>query len=666
MNPLSAPRLLLLIGVAFPPLLQALIALPARANPWQPDPVTPVRPQWELAPTSAPEQQPATALVWSAADDDSVATAGERRLTWLAVDPGDTDPATAFSRALARIGPGSTQPMPVQAGEGDHAPKTAAEALALARSLPPPASSYLPLLRIGLAVPTANQLESEGIQVSYGQIASPPGGQSIGTGNQNYYVRLDVGLTQRLQLSGFYSVADDPLFARIPSKPIQPANKWQVFGGAAQWNLAKGERWSSAITASLEQFQVGSGGSDSSKRTAGKVSSNIFNDTNQRVQTNNVVGSIGFPLSWQVSRTLQLTFTPGASFLPSSQGAGQGGAGTFYGSSFTLATGLSWRPAPQLTLFASGLLPLGPGNNSFDRNLSFSRVPIYTAGLNYAINPRISLEGAITNGFGASPATALLALPSQEQLLYTGRFVYSLQEEDSPPIAMGRRLRSLASGGVTVNTALVPPAGSVQLWGNADSLGNLFGFAGYSASNNFQLQLISGGVFNGIDPVTPLSTLFASDNGPNYRYGGKAMVFSQQRGSLFTGGGRITVGRNQDPNSFQGYTFAELMGTWEATPWLALTSNPKVAWNGSSTPYGIGLSANVQLGRWFQFIPEVNLVASEKTKSSGSNYTAALRWLPSDFTFLDLYVSNAAGLLDIGQLLGNSQVRVGGRLTLLF
>jgi hypothetical protein len=312
------------------------------------------------------------------------------------------------------------------------------------------------------------------------------------------------------------------------------------------------------------------------------------------------------------------------------------------------------------------LLPLGPGTNSFDRNLSFSRVPIYTAGINYAINPRISLEGAVTNGFSASPATALLALPSQEQLLYTGQFVYSIQAEDSPPIALSRRQRSLATGGVTVNTSLVPPEGSVQISGNTDNLGNLFGFVGYSASNDFQLQIWSGGLFNGIDPVTSLSNLFASDNGLNQRFGGKAVLFSQLRGAPFSGGGRITVGRNEDPDSVQGYLFFETMATWEVTPWLALSSNPKLAWNGTSTPYGLGLSANIQLGRWFQFIPELNLVASEKTNSSGTNATAALRWIPSDSAMVDVYLSNAAGLLDVGQLLGNSQVRVGGRLTLLF
>ncbi len=664
--------------------MSALIASVAQAQPIQTEATTPSRPLWELVtpsapvePTAAPDPdstpmlQPARPLVWTSADEGPASSSSGRQLEWVAVEPGDTDPLTPFSYALATIASDSTTRLAVETIEPDNTPKTAEEALAFARSLPPPAASYLPLLRLGLAVPTANQLESEGLQIAYGLITPAAGGgiDLPGTGNQNYYVRGDMGLTQRLQISGFYSVADDPLFAPISNKPIRPANRWEVFGAASQWQLSKGEHWAMAITASLEQFTVGSGGSDFGRGTnafRSSVSSNIFNDSNKRVETDNIVGSIGLPISWQVSRTLQLSFTPGASFLPASQGAGQGGAGTFFGSSITLAAGLSWRPSPQLNLFASGLVPFGPGTNSFDRNLDFYRVPIYTAGLNYALNPRISLEGAITNGFGGSPATALLALPSQEQLLYTGRFVYSIQAEDSPPIALSRRQRSLAIGGVTVNTAVLPPEGSVQISANADNLGNLFGFVGYSASNDFQLQLWGGGVFNGIDPVTPLSDQFASDDGLNQRFGGKAVLFSQLRGAPFSGGGRITVGRNEDPASLQGYLFFETMGTWEVTPWLALNSNPKVAWNGTSTAYGLGLSANVQLGRWFQFIPELNLVADEDSDSAGTNGTAALRWIPSDSAMVDVYVSNAAGLLDIGQLLGNSQVRVGGRLTLLF
>ena len=96
---------------------------------------------------------------------------------------------------------------------------------------------------------------------------------------------------------------------------------------------------------------------------------------------------------------------------------------------------------------------------------------------------------------------------------------------------------------------------------------------------------------------------------------------------------------------------------------MAFNLNPKLAWSGVSIPWGVGLGANIQLGRHFQLIPELNVVGSELNATNG---TLALRWLATSSTNLEVYVSNAAGLLDIGQLLDNSNVRVGGRLLFTF
>ncbi|MEI6829408.1 MAG: hypothetical protein WCK64_06080, partial [Synechococcaceae cyanobacterium ELA445] len=550
-----------------------------------------------------------------------------------------------------------------------------AEAEALLGNLPPTPADYLPLLRIGQAVPTANQLPEGSWQFSFGQLAPfGGGGQAGGSGNQNYYARFDSGVTDRLQFSAFFSNADDPLFATISGRqqPFnespQPSNYWTGWGGALQWKLASSKTWAIGLSGSLEQFQVGSGGCNnfSCQNTPKETtySPNIFNNSGYRVYTANLVGSLALPITWKATRQLEFTFTPGATFLPSTQGSGNGGAGTFYGSSVTLAAGASWRILPKLTLFGSGLVPLGPGTNSFNSSLTYSRVPILSAGLNYAINPRIALEGALTNGWGASPATAFLALPSDNKLGFNTRFIFNPGAADSPAVTMSRRQRSLALGGVTVNTAQVPPAGIVELWANGDSKGNVFGFLGYSASNDFQFQY-TGGVFNNVQPSNSLTQTYTTDGGYNERIGGKAIVMNQLRGAPWSMGGRISLGRNRDPASFQGYAYAESNNTWEATPWLALNVNPKVAWSGAGTPYGLGLGANLQLGPSFQLIPELNLVANS---SSGgrSNGTLALRWLASPGSAVDLYVSNAAGLLDMGQLLYSNSWRVGGRLLVSF
>jgi len=373
------------------------------------------------------------------------------------------------------------------------------------------------------------------------------------------------------------------------------------------------------------------------------------------------VGSLAIPFTWQASKTVELTFTPGASFLPATQGAGQGGAGQFYGTNITIAAGMAWKPSTQVTLFGSGLLPLGPGTNSFNTNLEYQNVPILTGGLNYALNPRIGLEAALTNGFGGTPATALLALPSANQLMYTARMVWNPQATDTPQLNFNNRSRSLTLGGVSVNTAMVPPASVINIWANADDKGNLFGQVGWSASNDFQFIVFDAGAFQQVNPITPLVSSYASNGGFNQRFGGKAVFLQQLRGAPFTASGAITLGRNYAASSFQGYLFAETINTWEANPWLAFNLNPKLAWSGVETPFGIGVSANLQLGSSFQLIPEVNAVA---TDLGSSNATLSLRWLPRPTSALDIYVSNAAGVYDIGQLLRNDSARVGAKFTI--
>ena len=548
-------------------------------------------------------------------------------------------------------------------------PSSQAEAQALLDGLVPTAADYSPQLRLGEAVPTAQQLSEQQIQLNVFQLAPFGGGKQGGgggTGNQNYAARLDAGLSDQVQFSAFYSVADDPLYAPITGKTVQPANFWESYGGALQWRLlgSNSTPWRLALAGSLEGWTVGSGGCDSfSCKGQSNASPNIFNSSGSRVQTTNLVGSLSLPITWQALPTLALTFTPGVSFLPGSQGSGQGGSGPFYGNNVSVAAGASWRPIPNLTLFGSGLVPLGPGNNSFNGNLVFARVPILTAGLNWALNPRIALEGQLSNGWGATPATALLALPSDNRLGYSARFVFTPGALDTPQPAMGSRQRSLALGGLTVNTALVPPRGITELWANGDSQGDGFGYIGYSLSNRFQLDVYKGGVFNNVRPLNALSTTYASDGGWNYRFGGKAIAMSQLRGAPFSLGGRISLGRNTDPSSYQGYVFAESVSTWEANSWLAFNLNPKLAWSGVSIPWGVGLSANIQLGPSFQLIPEVNVVGSQVSATNG---TLALRWLATSNTNVEVYVSSAAGLFDMGQLLENTNVRVGGRLVISF
>lgn len=522
-------------------------------------------------------------------------------------------------------------------------------------------SQFPDITNIGTVLPTANIIdEFVGGRANFFQISTFS--SENGTGNQNYVGKLDFGLSPDIQLGFFYSEADDPLYNSIGNTGDFPANFWQSYGFELKKGLIATSEFKISALASIEAWNVGSGGCDSfSCKQDVTASPNIFNDSGERVYSKNVVGSIAFPLTWKAGKSVELTFAPGASFLPATQGAGQGGAGNFYGTNVTLAAGAAWKASSKITLFSAGLMPFGPGTNSFNSNLEFNRVPIITGGLSYAINPRIGLEASLTNGFGGTPATSLLALPSSNQLMYSARFVWNPQAADTPHLSFTSRSRSLTLGGVSVNTALIPPASVVNLWANADDKGNLFGQVGWSVSNDFQFILFDAGAFQKVSPTSRLVSTYANNGGVNQRFGGKAVFLQQLRGDPLTASGAITLGRNYDASSFQGYVFAEAIGTWEANNRLAFNLNPKLAWSGVDTPVGIGLSGNIQLSPSFQLIPEVNAVVTDIDSSNG---TISLRWLPRPTTALDVYVSNGAGIYDIGQLLRNDSTRVGAKFTI--
>ena len=67
---------------------------------------------------------------------------------------------------------------------------------------------------------------------------------------------------------------------------------------------------------------------------------------------------------------------------------------------------------------------------------------------------------------------------------------------DTPQVPLTPRQQTLAKGGLTVNTALVPPD-SPEAWINADS-GENFASLWFSLSNVFQLALFSGGFYNNV------------------------------------------------------------------------------------------------------------------------------------------------------------------------
>ena len=78
---------------------------------------------------------------------------------------------------------------------------------------------------------------------------------------------------------------------------------------------------------------------------------------------------------------------------------------------------------------------------------------------------------------------------------------------------------------------------------------------------------------------------------------------------------------------------------------------------------GIGFSSYINLLDNLILIPEIN---TSIKNDSDLNSTLALRYSFSPEKSLDLYYSNAAGVQDIGQILQDSDYRVGVRANFLY
>ena len=538
-------------------------------------------------------------------------------------------------------------------------PSTAEEFEALRNTIPLDSRNFKPLLNLSYAVPTASVLTQEEWRLISTTIS--PLKYASGTGNQNYAIQLDYGLSDTLQISGFYSEADDPLNALINGFDIRPANLWQVLGASARWRFLANKNWALALNSSLESWTVGSGGSDSRGNESKNASPNIFNESGKRVETQNLIGSISLPLTWQASQKWQFTLNPGISFLPSNQGRDQGGAGEFYGTNPYISGGLLWQPIREIGLTAAITQPLGSGTNSFDRNRKYSRVPVLSGGINWHLNPRVALQGQLTNGFGATPATALLTLPSDNRLGYSAKLVLTPDAADTPQPTLSSRQRSLSLGGLTVNTALVPPETISVGRISADIEGNIDTSVGYSFSNILQFNFYRS-ISKNVPQDNSQSSTYLNDNSTNLRGSGKAVLTSPLRGAPLWSALRLSFGRSADGSNktAEGYLFTEMPLTWEANTKIAVNVSPKLAWSGTGTLWGLGISTNIDVAPRWELISEANIVLNSHKESNG---TLGLRWNISENIAIDMYGSTASSIVDIGQLLNAEQIRWGSRLT---
>ena len=284
--------------------------------------------------------------------------------------------------------------------------------------------------------------------------------------------------------------------------------------------------------------------------------------------------------------------------------------------------------------------------------------------MGWDVNPKIGIEGKITNSYGASPSTGLLTIPSDNRPLYSANITYRHHGEDTSLNPLNERDKLISNGGITVNNALIPRAGTSQFNVNYDNKGNLFGSYGYSLSNIFQLEFLNIGSFNDLNlsgsKNSNLYSTYLSENNLNFRLGGKLLIFSPQKDDLYWATLRSSVGRNDNTN--QGYLFTELMNTFRLNNWLTFNISPKYFCSGVESFGGIGFSSYLNLSESLMLIPEIN---TSIKNDSNFNTTIALRYSFSPEKSLDLYYSNAAGIQDIGQLLKDKEYRLGIKMNFL-
>jgi len=501
-----------------------------------------------------------------------------------------------------------------------------------------------------------NNFQKEGsFSNSFSNKSSFGGGEAKGTGNQNYSYRLDYGLNSNTFISSYISEADDPYYYPIKNIGELPTkNYWRNYAInlSKKLNLKNSSKFKLSINSSLELWELAT----------------IYKKDNLdlgRYSRTEFLGSISTPLTYQLNNNNNLTLAPRITFLPSKIGSNQTSE-NFYGNNISLGIGSDLKIKKDLYLLSSYSFQLGPGYNSFNQDLVFSRKDIYDIGFKWAPNSIFDLRASLTNAFGDTPSTGHLTIPSGNLPLYK----LSLKINQDYPDTIQRPFESYETSrihkGHTVNNAILPERGTNQIFIDFDNEGNYFGSYAYSFSNLLQLEILNIGSYNNsdlnrTDKYSTLKNTFMAKNNLNNRFGAKLNFLSPVRGDYFWLSSRLTLGREQTTN--QGYLFGEFMSTIEITPKLALNLNPKLTWSGIETIKGMGVALNYELIEKIHLIPEFNYIFSE---DNNSNAGFMVRFLPTENKSIDFYVSNAEGSQDLGQMLKSKDLRMGIQMNYLF
>ena len=507
-------------------------------------------------------------------------------------------------------------------------------------------------------IPLNNFIKANEVNASVEWKSSFDGGKSKGIGQQNNSFQIDYGLTDRTQLTGYFAEADDHTFNHINNEIAEYA--LQTYALSLKQKIWSSKKLNSSVSfrSGIEYLKISSGSTKSKS---------IYNETSNSLDKDKfgkVIYSFSLPIEKKITKNLTYNFVPGFIYLPKKLG-NRTTRNNFYGTNLFIGNGLTFNLFEDLFLYGSISNPLGPGNNHFDKNLNFSKKPIYSFGLNWDLNEKIGIQTKITNGFGSTPSTGLLTLPSENLTLYAASIKYRPYGEDTPLKPLNKRDKLLSFGGITVNNALIQDYGTRQYSLNIDSAGSYSASYNYSLSNIFQLELINIGSINNAKENIHINKQFTDtyidENNFNMRIGGKFLLFSPQKNDILWTSFRTSLGRNESTN--QGYMLSELINTYRINNWLASNLSFKYFSSGLEEFGSVGTSIYWNISEKLQVIPEINFILDKNLKS---NNTISIRYYLDNKRSIDFYASNALGTEDLGQLLKAKEPRLGIKFNLIY
>ena len=513
-------------------------------------------------------------------------------------------------------------------------------------------------LYLGFAVPNSFLMNRKDFMI-YAEQLFPfyKGAFEKGTANQNYSIFISYGLSDRFMLMSFFSHSDDPLYNKINDIEKQPANKWVSFGLGSRLNILKKDKFLTSLDTSIESWYVKSGGSNGVGNEGS--SSNIFDKSLNVFENINIIGSLALPTTFKISPNLNLVISPKISFLPGEQ-IYKNNSGSFYGLNSGIGLGFSYKLMERFSIYNSAYFPIS-GENYFDNNITFKQAIIYDFGFSYRIDPKISFQGYLSNSFGATPATGILTIPSDNNLIIGTRLIYQPTAIDIGEYSTNENENENKFDGLSVSNTNLIKTNKVLFDFEIQKGGDLWTTVTKGISRNFNFEISTGKSNKGSKITNENFDVFIDSNVQNLRFGGKVILIKENHTFPITSGFRMTFGRALG-EEWPGYLFIENIITKNISNRIKLNITPKFAWNGEENPSAIGSSLMFDINNNYSLIIERN----NALRKAENNFTSALRISNNKNRYFDFYITDAVNFNDIGELINANEISYGLKLGFKF